>query len=99
MRVLVPEPAFRSKEKTLAPRPAALHGKVVGFLDGWGHTLEDGTIEMYPLMAEIRGRLEQRFELSGVKWQKKPNIGRPVPEEMLNGFLEGVDVVVNGECI
>lgn len=99
MQVLVPEPQFKSMETQLASRPGSLNSKVVGFLDGWGHTLEDGTIEMYPLMSQIRSGLEEKFELGGVVWQKKPHIGKPVPKEMLQEFVAKVDVVVNGECI
>jgi hypothetical protein len=82
----------------LAPRPTTLDGKVIGFLDGWADRQPDGSYEMYPLMSSILRRLNELYDLAGHKWQKKPHVSHPVPGDELERFLEGVDVVVNGEC-
>ena len=98
MRVVLPTIEFQKPGENLAPRPATLDGKVIGFIDGWPERQPDGTSAMYPLMREILKVLQERFDLAGYVWEKKPNISKPVPVEQLESFLSRVDVVVNGEC-
>ncbi|HKP17922.1 MAG TPA: hypothetical protein VJT84_05535 [Gaiellaceae bacterium] len=83
----------------LAERPANLDGKVIGFFDGWGQKNDDGSYGMYPLMSAIKSALEQRYDLAGVHWARKPNVCQPVPRGMVMDFAARVDVVVNGQCI
>lgn len=99
MRVLDPVAEMRQAGDRLAPRPSTLDGKVIAYVDGWGHRCEDGRFEMYPLMAELKRLLEARFELAGSVWYKKPNIAKPIPEELLAQVVQEADVIVNGECI
>lgn len=99
MRVLDPVAEMRQDGDRLAPRPATLDGKVVAYVDGWGHRCDDGRFEMYALMAEIKRLLEERFQVGGSVWYKKPNIAKPVPQELLARVVQEADVIVNGECI
>lgn len=99
MRVLDPVAEMRSAGDRLAPRPADLHGKVIAYIDGWGHRCEDGRFEMYPLMAELKRLIEERYQVGGSVWYKKPNIAQPVPRELIERVVREADVIVNGECI
>ena len=98
MRVLLPSAMFLDEVSSLAPRPASLKGKVVGFLDGWGCRLDDGSFGMYPLMDELRRLLEERCGLGGHIWLHKPNISKDAPPEQMETLVERTDVVINGEC-
>jgi hypothetical protein len=84
---------------SLATRPNDLNGKKIGYLDGWGRKNEDGSFGMYPLMHAIKSALEERFDVAGFDWQRKPNVCQPVPRGLVMDFAARVDVVVNGQCI
>ncbi len=98
MRVLLPNTQFLDEPIKMAPRPASLNDKVVGFLDGWGCRREDGSFGMYPLMDEVRLLLEQRYELGGHVWFRKPNISKVAPPEQMEALIQQADVIINGEC-
>ena len=98
MRVLLPQTQFDIEIGNMAPRPSSLNGKVIGFLDGWGCRLEDGTFGMYPLMTELLHLLGQRFKLGGHTWLHKPNISKVAPPEQIEALLQAADAVINGEC-
>ncbi|MFQ5520669.1 MAG: hypothetical protein ACE5FK_04665 [Candidatus Methylomirabilia bacterium] len=98
MRVVVPHTIYRSEALHLAPRPAGLRGKVIGFLDGWGRREEDGTFRMYPLMEELKDLLEQRCGVASAVWLKKPSISKPAPKEQIAELVAEADVVINGEA-
>ena len=98
MKVLLPSTVFLNDVRPLAPRPASLNDKVVGFLDGWGCRRDDGTFGMYPLMAELQDLLEERFELRGHIWFHKPNISKAAPQEQIQTLIDQADVVINGQC-
>lgn len=98
MRIVLPNIQYQTHGQDLAPRPASLDGKVIGFIDGWPERNEDGSHSMYPLMRAILDELQKRFQIAGFVWEKKPSISKPVPPEQLESFLSRVDVVVNGEC-
>ena len=98
MRVLLPNAVFLDDVSDMAPRPASLNDKVIGFLDGWGCRREDGTFGMYPLMAELKDLLEQRYELGGHLWFHKPNISKVAPPEQIEALIKEADVVINGQC-
>jgi len=97
MRVVLPSVEYVVPGLRLAPRPASLEGKVVGFIDGWGRRNLDGTLGMYPLMEVFWEELRSKYNLKDYVWLKKPNISEPVPAELLEDFLARVDLVVNGE--
>ena len=99
MRVLCPEIEFRTHGEELAARPESLSGKTVGFLDGWGRRCEDGSFDLYPLMAELRQLLADEQGIRGSVWLHKPSISKPLDGDDLAAFAARVDVVVNGECI
>lgn len=105
MQVMLPKVRFPSADATevdggtrLAPRPANLDGKTIGFADGWAHRLPDGSFEMYPLMQEMLAYLVSQFDVAAHKWIRKPNVSHPLTDTELEDFLAGVDVVINGEC-
>ena len=98
MKVLLPNTTFLNDITKMAPRPSSLNEKVVGFLDGWGCRREDGTFGMYPLMEEMRQLLEERYELGGHIWFKKPNISKVAPPEQMKALIEQADVIINGQC-
>lgn len=97
MRVVLPSIEYVVPGLKLAPRPASLEGKVVGFLDGWGRRNPNGTLGMYPLMEALWAELRSKFDVKDFVWLKKPSISEPVPADLLEGFLARVDLVVNGE--
>jgi hypothetical protein len=72
MRVVLPSVEYKSHGGTLAPRPASLEGKVVGFIDGWGERHEDGSFGMYPLMAALWPMLQSEYGASDYVWVKSP---------------------------
>jgi hypothetical protein len=94
MKVRVPNITNGPRAKGFAKRPGSLKGLRIGFLDGWGNATGE---RMYPAMAAIERRLLSEGEVASVTWLKKPSISLGVPTEMLTEFLQGVDVVVNGE--
>ena len=98
MKVLLPSTVYLNDVRPLAPRPASLNDKVVGFLDGWGYRRDDGTFGMYPLMAELQDLLEEHFELGGHIWFHKPNISKAAPPEQIQALIDQADVVINGQC-
>ncbi len=98
MRVLLPNTVFLNDISNMAPRPVSLNDKVIGFLDGWGCRQEDGTFGMYPLMAELKDLLEERYELGGHVWFHKPNISKVAPSEQIESLVREADVVINGQC-
>jgi hypothetical protein len=98
MRVVLPSVEYRSHGGNLAPRPASLDGKVVGFIDGWGERHADGSFGMYPLMAALWPLLQAEHGARDYVWVKKPNISLPVEDALLADFLGRVDVVINGEA-
>ncbi|MFQ5897346.1 MAG: hypothetical protein ACE5JN_03780 [Candidatus Methylomirabilia bacterium] len=98
MRIVLPHITYRSEGIRLAPRPATLAGKVIGFLDGWGRREEDGSFRMYPLMEELKELLEQRHGAAGALWLKKPSISKPAPKEQIAELVAEADVVINGEA-
>jgi hypothetical protein len=99
MQILHQSIEYHDPGIALAERPMDLSGKVIGFFDGWGRKNDDGTFGMYPLMAAIKSALENRYEISGIQWERKPNVCQPVPRGMVMDLAERVDVVVNGQCI
>lgn len=96
MRVVVPTIEHRRAEVPLAARPASLDGLRLGFLDSYASRDADGRISMYELMAELRPSLEQR--VASVTWTRKPNIAKAANPEVIEAFVNGVDVAVIGEC-
>ena len=98
MRIVVPKTTYRTEGVRLAPRPSSLAGKRVGFLDGWGRRLEDGSFAMYPLMEELKRLLQERFGIGGVIWLRKPSISKPAPKEQIAELVQRADVVINGEA-
>lgn len=98
MRIVLPHTTCRTEGVRLAPRPATLTGKVIGFLDGWGRRAEDGSFRMYPLMEELKELLEQRYRAAGALWLKKPSISKPAPKEQVAELVAQADVVINGEA-
>lgn len=98
MRIVLPQPTYRSEGMRLAPRPGTLTGKVIGFLDGWGRREEDGSFRMYPLMEELKNLLEERYRVAGTLWLKKPSISKPAPKEQIAELVARADVVINGEA-
>ncbi len=83
----------------LADRPLDLDGKTIGYFDGWGRKNDDGSYGMYPLMSAIKAKLEDRYDVAGFHWQRKPNVCQPVPRGLVMDFAARVDAVVNGQCI
>lgn len=98
MKVVLPHTTYRAGGVRLAPRPATLRGKVVGFLDGWGRREEDGSYAMYPLMEELRALLRDRHGIGETLWFKKPSISKPAPKEQIAELVGRADVIVNGEA-
>lgn len=98
MRIVLPSVTYRRAGLRLAPRPATLDGKVLGFLDGWGRREPDGRVGMYPLMEALRDLLVQRYRLAGTLWLRKPSISPPAPPAQLAELVAAADVVINGEA-
>ncbi|MQA86141.1 MAG: hypothetical protein GEV03_16290 [Streptosporangiales bacterium] len=98
MRIVLPNIQRESSGWRLAPRPASLDGKVVGFIDGWGERNHDGSFGMYPLMREIWEQLGTVAHPKDLRWLKKVSISEPVDGPTLTEFLAQVDVVINGEA-
>lgn len=95
--VLDPSGELETSSSQLALRPSSLAGKSVGFLDGWGHRLDNGEFTMYPLMDALKQELES-LGVRDVVWFKKPSISKPAPASMMQELIARSDVVINGEC-
>lgn len=98
MKIVMPTTTYRTQGIRLTPRPSALRGKTVGFLDGWGRREEDGSFAMYPLMEELRALLKERYGIAETVWIKKPNISKPAPKEQIAELVRRADVIINGEA-
>jgi hypothetical protein len=98
MKVVLPHTTHRAEGIRLASRPRSLKSKTVGFLDGWGRREEDGSYAMYPLMAELKCLLKERYGIGEVIWLKKPSISKPAPKEQIAELVNRADVIINGEA-
>jgi hypothetical protein len=98
MKVLVPTIEVRIEALELAPRPESLAGLKLGFLDSYASRGPDGRVTMYELMAGLKPLLEQRCELAGSSWTRKPNIAKAAEPAVIDAFAREVDVAVVGEC-
>src|SRR4051812_34351028 len=63
----------RSTDGTLTPRPAGLHGLVVGLLD---NTKPNAEVLLSKIADELRGR----YDVSGVRMYRKGYFGTPAEE-------------------
>lgn len=98
MRVLHPGREETRHGARMAPRLRSLDGIVLGFLDNIGYTHSDGRRDMYPLMAEVKRVLEQRYRIKSVLWRLKPLKGQVAPPEMIKEVAQA-DAVINGICL
>lgn len=99
MLIAEPVPEYSTPVVPLARRPDTLDGKVIGFLDGWGRRMDDGTVGMYPLMEALKDLLAQRYDLANVIWIHKPKAASSPTSEQMKMLLEECDVVINGVCL
>jgi hypothetical protein len=97
MRVLTPRIELVPRARTYAPRPSSLAGLRIGFVDGWGQTLADGSTGMYPTMVEYEALLRERHGIGPKVWIHKESVSRPLTEPEMEQFSKEVDVVINGE--
>ncbi len=98
MKIVLPHTTYGAEGVRLAPRPASLKGKRIGFLDGWGRREEDGSYAMYPLMEELKTLLRERHGIGEGIWIKKPSISKPAPKEQIAELVSRADVIINGEA-
>ena len=70
-----------------APRLASLAGTRVGLID-------DSKRNADVLLEELAEILRTRYEISGVKWHRKPSASRPADPEALKELVEECDAVV-----
>ena len=70
-----------------APRLASLAGTRVGLID-------DSKRNADVLLEELADILRTRYEISGVKWHRKPSASRPADPEALKERVEECDSVV-----
>ena len=70
-----------------APRLASLAGTRVGLID-------DSKRNADVLLEELAEILRTRYEISGIKWHRKPSASRPADPEALKDLVEQVDSVV-----
>ncbi len=70
-----------------APRLASLAGTRVGLID-------DSKRNADVLLEELADILRTRYEISGVKWHRKPSASRPADPEALKELVEECDSVV-----
>jgi hypothetical protein len=97
MRVRTPDIEFVPRALRYAPRPASLAGLRIGFVDGWGEALADGTTGMYPTMVHYEQLLRDQYGIGPKLWLHKESVSRPLTEVELDGISKEVDVVINGE--
>ncbi len=98
MRIVPPNTAYRASNVRLAQRLPSLRGRRLGFLDGWGRRLDDGSFGMYPLMEALRGLLVERHDVGEVVWLRKPSISKPAPKEQIAQLVAQADAIINGEA-
>ena len=70
-----------------APRLASLAGTRVGLID-------DSKRNADVLLEELADILRTRYEISGVKWHRKPSASRPADPEALKELVEECDSVI-----
>ena len=70
-----------------APRLASIAGTRVGLID-------DSKRNADVLLEELAEILRTRYEISGVKWHRKPSASRPADPEALKELVEECDSVV-----
>ncbi len=70
-----------------APRLASLAGTRVGLID-------DSKRNADVLLEELADILRTRYEISGVKWHRKPSASRPADPEALKELVAECDSVV-----
>ena len=70
-----------------APRLPSLAGTRVGLID-------DSKRNADVLLEELAEILHTRYEISGVKWHRKPSASRPADPEALKELVEECDAVV-----
>ena len=86
VELLSPIGVRRKLEDPIAPRPASLEGKVVGFLDNHKFSVEE-------FFARLEPALAAQFRLAEVVRRRKPSTSEPAP--FLDELAERCDVVVN----
>jgi hypothetical protein len=97
VKLRLPEIEFVARAKEFAPRLRDLHGARIGFVDGWGQRLPDGSIAMYPTMVELEKLLRSEYGIGEIVWHRKDSVSRPVADQVLDGISKEVDAVINGE--
>jgi hypothetical protein len=75
-----------------------LSGARLGFLDSYASRDADGSMQMYPLMSELKTSIEARFDLAACVWRVRPNIARPAGADLLDELAAHIDAPIVGEC-
>jgi hypothetical protein len=97
MLIRPPAVDFPRQDGDLARRLPSLRGARIGFVDGWGRKLPDGSVGMYPTMEELARLLREREHIGSVTWIHKESVSRPETPEAIEGLAKKVDAVINGE--
>ena len=87
MQVYIPTGSLEADRLRLAPRPATLDGKVIGFLDNskWNGN---------KLLRGVERRLRERFALDDVVWAKKDSFSSPAPAELIADLAARCHVII-----
>lgn len=93
-----PPPAAAPGGKRLAPRLDTLHGKTIALIDGWGRRVGDEH-HMYPLMAELRRRLEAEHSVKATLWYPKESIAKGLSGPRMTELIARADAAIIGEAI
>jgi len=97
VRLRLPAIEFVARATAFAPRLSQLNGARIGFVDGWGERLSDGSYAMYPTMVELEKLLRAEHGIGAILWHRKESVSRPVTDQVLDGISKEVDAVINGE--
>jgi hypothetical protein len=100
LTVLEPTPPTRPAPggKRLAPRLDTLEGKTIALIDGWGRRVGD-ELHMYPLLAELRRRLEEELGVKQSLWYPKESIAKGLSGPRMTELIARADAAIIGEAI
>ncbi|MBI2987027.1 MAG: hypothetical protein HYY45_09695 [Deltaproteobacteria bacterium] len=72
----------------LAPRPADLNGKTIGFLD-------NGKRNFDVFLERTEQLLQEKFNFNAI-YRRKPHALKAAPAELLQELVEATDVIITG---
>jgi len=88
LTVLDPTAELDAERIPLAPRPADLAGKRVGFLDNSKERADE-------ILRRLEERLKERFAVGAVVWRRKAFYTKQAPATLIDEMARECDLVVS----